>query len=459
MNRTATILFASLGFLLAAGAPKPPPAIDISRSAAKVEFPETITFSIKAASDSPIQTLELEFGLTGRGCTPDINLVVPDDFSPATEINLTYTWDVGSVTDIPPGMRLWWDWRLVDEAGNEARSDKEWITWIDSIHEWKTLTSGNILLHWYRGTEAYNQDLMKTAETAREFLQNDIGAWPSEDINLYIYGSNQEMKDALVGEPDWIGGLSYSENQRTILIGIDPGNEKWGKATIAHELTHTAIDGIMGGCFGTVPLWLNEGSAMNAEGPLEADYAAVLDDGIYYDTLFSLRSISYAYQYIDSDPTLTYAEAYSVVRYLIDSYGNKKIQRLLNRLGEGYTYDNALLDSLGVDMDGLEALWRKSIGADPMRQTTPEATADSMLVATLPPASPPLMLSTPTPMLQPTEESSAAGFLGTDVFTYPWDLIVLCGLSLICLAVILAAVLIVVLGRRKSAAKPAGEGS
>jgi hypothetical protein len=456
MNRVAPVFLPVLGFFLLAGSPEPPPAIDITRTDAKVNFPESITFAVSASSDSRIETLELEFGLNGRDCTPDVNLVVPPAFSPAAEINVQYTWDVGSEGILPPGMRLWWDWRLTDASGTEVRSEKKWITWIDSIHEWNTLASENILLHWYSGTEGYNRDFLHTAEAAREKIRDHLGAWPVRDINIYIYGSNQEMKDALVGEQEWIGGLSFGANERTILIGIDPGNEEWGNRTIAHELTHTAIDGFMGGCFGSVPLWLTEGAAMYMEGDLEKPYARALDEGIYYDSLWSLRSISYTYQYVDGDPILTYAESYSVVAYLVHTQGNQNMRNLFTRLGEGYTYDNALMDSIGVDMDGLEAEWRKSIGADPMRVPSRRA-LDAGSEATLPPVSMPLERSTATPDFRSTPGTSGGGAM--EWTGDPIALAVFCAVSVVCLGVVFAAALILLLSRRASSQRHPAEGS
>jgi hypothetical protein len=37
------------------------------------------------------------------------------------------------------------------------------------------------------------------------------------------------------------------------MIGISPDDLDWGLPAIAHELAHTAVDGIMGGCFATIP--------------------------------------------------------------------------------------------------------------------------------------------------------------------------------------------------------------
>jgi hypothetical protein len=459
MSRIGRILLTGLGFLLSAAAAKSAPAIHVINADAELNYPEKIVFTIEAESETPINVLELEFGLTSRDCTPDVNIIIPKGFSPSGHVDEEWTFSAG---DIPPGMRIWWDWRLVDESGNELRTEKRWITWIDTEHDWKILKSGNILLHWYRGTEEFNQEYLLAAENARDLLKKDIDAWPSEDINLYIYGSNQEMKDALVGESDWVGGLSFFYNQRTIVIGIDPDKPdevKWGKATIAHELAHTDINSIMGGCFAYPPLWVNEGIAMYAEGEQEPYYQQVLDDAIYYDSLFSLRSISYQYRVINGDPTLTYAQAYSVVKFMIDKYGNKKIRRFLDLLGEGYTHDNALMASIGVDVDGLEAAWRKSIGADPMLIKTPEASPIAKLEATLPPVSSSGILSTQTPIPPQTAGTPSSASSPGGIGQSSWGVVIVCFLSFLCVAGIGVVVIIFLWNRRKSNSSRGGQAS
>jgi hypothetical protein len=99
----------------------------------------------------------LEYGLTGRDCTPDVNVVVPEDFSPTGHVDSRWMLEVPVAGILPPGMRIWWDWRPVDAMGNEVRTEQQRVTWIDDIHDWKALVSENILLYWYRGAEEYNR--------------------------------------------------------------------------------------------------------------------------------------------------------------------------------------------------------------------------------------------------------------------------------------------------------------
>jgi hypothetical protein len=463
MNGKGKLLFLGLGFLISAAAAEPPPEIAILSAEAKLDYPVEITFALEAESDAEIRTVELEYGLIERDCTPDINLAIPDDFSPDSRIDVEWAWRVAASGNLPPGTKIWWSWHLVDAEGNEIRSEKQWVTWIDSKHDWKDLVSENIILHWYWGSEEYNRDFLSAAESAREILRNDIGSWPEAEINIYIYGSNQDLLEALARSADWIGGLSFGRNQRTIMIGVDHNNEELAKAyitsTVSHELAHTAVDSIMGGCYASIPLWLNEGIAMTAEGELDAVFTKVLDEAVYYDTLFSLRSMSYDYQYIDGDPTLTYAESYSATQYVIGQYGREQIRSLLIQFGEGYTYDFALRDAFGVDMDELEEAWRAAIGADPMPERILQETPAAPPTA-LPPSSQSLVISTltPTPRMPPTgtPTSTPSTLDLRTVAENPWNVAALCGCSLLC-GLGLAGSLSLLLLRGKRAAS-AGRG-
>jgi hypothetical protein len=49
------------------------------------------------------------------------------------------------------------------------------------------------------------------------------------------------------------------------------------------------------------------------------------------------------------------------VEYLLDNYGQDKMLDLLALLKQGSTYDEALTEVYGFDMDGLDACWRATL--------------------------------------------------------------------------------------------------
>ena len=73
---------------------------------------------------------------------------------------------------------------------------------------------------------------------------------------------------------------------------------------------------------------------------------------------------------------LYYAQSYSLVKFLIGDYGRDKILRLLNVFKEGSSYNDALLEVYGIDIDDLDSLWRQSLGPEPRGGTVNLLTTD-----------------------------------------------------------------------------------
>jgi hypothetical protein len=71
-----------------------------------------------------------------------------------------------------------------------------------------------------------------------------------------------------------------------------------------------------------------------------------------------VRSLSSPFSANSDKATLSYAESYSLVDFLITNYGQGKMLELLTTFSEGSSYDGALEKVYGFDMDGLDTLWR-----------------------------------------------------------------------------------------------------
>jgi hypothetical protein len=433
-------LFCLSVFLMAMSA-KPPPNIQVSTYESVMDFPAKLSFVIEAKSSAEITTLELEYGIPGMACSADVNIGIPEDFTPGKNVSATYTWNM--VYGVSPvlGAKVWWDWHIVDSDGNEIRTEKQTVTWIDSIHDWKVLQSGNIFLHTYGDSEAHIQKTMASAEGARELLINSVGSWPDADINLYMFPSQEDMLNELYGAPGWIGGVNLGRHTYTILLIHHPDPyDEYTQNTVRHELAHTANDSISEGCYGNIPTWLEEGLAQysEAKGEMDDRTIRILDQYIYLDKLWSLQEISYAYPEIDGDPSLTYAEAFSVTKFIINTYGQEKVRELLQTFGKGYSIDMTLSLVLGMDLNGLEAVWRKSIGADPAPKQTVNPTPTPLTEATVAPPSIPGAISTATstpivtPTITPLPTATPQSLVGT--LTQPGSLLTLVCCSLLCLS-------------------------
>jgi hypothetical protein len=144
-------------------------------------------------------------------------------------------------------------------------------------------------------------------------------------------------------------------------IGISPTNIDWGKRAIAHELTHLVIHQITLNPYNSLPLWLDEGLAVRSEGLLDPRYSSYLSEAIASGSLISVQSLSSPFSAYSDEAVLSYAQSYSLVDFLITSYGQEKMSQLLTTFREGSGYDQALEAVYGFDMDGLDSLWREYV--------------------------------------------------------------------------------------------------
>jgi hypothetical protein len=148
---------------------------------------------------------------------------------------------------------------------------------------------------------------------------------------------------------------------------------------MAHELAHVIIGHYTFSCFDSSPTWITEGLAMVTEGDLDPYYQNLLQDAVDDNTLLSVREVG---QIFSADPdlaSLSYAESFSLVTYLLEAHGDESMLQLLDHFKQGESEDRALEEVYGVDRDGLEILWRDWLGAAPMQEppaqgTTPTAT-------------------------------------------------------------------------------------
>lgn len=339
---------------------------------AEISFPEAVTFSVNIKHDVNIKQVVLEYGDEELTCGNVIAKAFPD-FTPGKDVNITWKWDMRQSGSLPPGAKLWWRWVVTDENGNQSTSERQEIIWLDSLHDWQSIKGERINLHWYEGDQNFGKTLHTAAVDALKKLDAEAGLKIEQPVDIYIYGKTEDMRDAVLFEPGWTGGLAYAPHN-IVIIGINKDILEWGKSTEAHELTHVVTGHMTFNCLSIVPTWLEEGLATYSEGKLDDSSQKQLDQAIKNDTLISLRALSGSFSEKSDKADLSYSESYSVVSFVLKTYGRAKMTSLLNSLQTGKTIDEALQQVYGMDTDGLEDAWRKAIDAKP-RAVTGAATA------------------------------------------------------------------------------------
>jgi hypothetical protein len=329
-----------------------------------LNFPESATFRAAISSEAEITSIVLEYGNEQQTCGEVIAKAFPQ-FTPGKTVEAEWTWEMRQSGSLPPGAQLWWRWRITDANGQETVTEAKTATWLDDVHDWQTITNGDIVrLHWYEGDQAFAADLAKAAYDGLLFNETQSGLKAEAPIDFYIYASTDDLKDAILYEPSWTGGQAFPE-QNIVILGISQSDLDWGGDAIVHELTHVLVGHLTFSCLGDVPTWLNEGLAVFSEGELDPTSERQLEDAIRDDTLLTVRSLSSGFSEVADKAYLSYSQSYSITKFLVETHGQEKMTSLLLSLQDGMTIDEALLQTYGFDVNGLENAWRTSIGAQP----------------------------------------------------------------------------------------------
>jgi hypothetical protein len=224
--------------------------------------------------------------------------------------------------------------------------------------------SQSVRLHWYEGSQAFATDLANAAHQGLQFNETQAGLKAESPIDIYIYASSDDLKEAILYEPSWTGGQAFPD-QNIVILGISEYDLEWGRDAMVHELTHVLVGHLTFSCLGDVPTWLNEGLAVYSEGELDPASERQLEDAIRDNTLLTVRSLSSGFSEVADKAYLSYSQSYSITKFLIEAHGQEKMTGLLLLLRDGLTIDEALMQIYGFNVDGLEAAWRESIGAPP----------------------------------------------------------------------------------------------
>jgi len=330
--------------------------VDISQ--ASVQFPSALMFSIKATSELPITDVRLHFTVERDGFVKvvteekcEVDFVGTDNYFQAS-----YFWNMYYTGGLPPGTKVNYWWTLTDNDWNRHVTDKQSVTFEDTRFSWNSKNEGKITLYWYSGSDIFAQSLLDAALNGLVTLEAHTGANLNRPVSVYIYNTQADMLGAMLFAQDWTGGAAYSA-YGTIVININSANLEWGKRTLVHELAHVVTYQMTSNPYNSVPVWLNEGLSMYAEGALDAGFQIILVAALQNGNLFSVRSMSSPFSTDTNLSYLEYAQSYSLVDYLTSQYGQAKMVALLDTFCHGETYDGALLKTYGFDMDGLYDSW------------------------------------------------------------------------------------------------------
>ena len=329
------------------------------------DFRDHLTFTLTAESSDEIVEVDLFYKVVGQIATSRNEV----EFSAGSTITAEFIIDQTEPSNYsPPGTEMEYWWKIVDAAGNELKTERETLLYLDNRYEWQFLQNERVTLYWYEGDDSFGQSLFERANSALDTLESDIGIKLSDPIKIFIYGGHEDLLGALrTSAQEWTGGVAFTEFG-VVVIGVHPRQLDWGLNAMTHEMTHLVIHQATDNPFGDLPRWLDEGIAVYNENrdELDQDFRPIFNRAVENDELMTLRTLSSPFP---GDPllaNLAYGQSGAVVRYIVNSYGSDAMAELLEIFSEGALYDEALEQALDLDTDKLDSEFRVSLGLAPL---------------------------------------------------------------------------------------------
>ena len=216
----------------------------------------------------------------------------------------------------------------------------------------------------------------------------------------------------------------------------------WIQDVIPHEISHLYFYQATGGEKDTMylnpPDWLNEGLAeVNASG-IDANKLETINWELSHsEKIPSLVYLGVNFGMTEGPSEAEYDQAYSVVCYLIDSFGEESIAKILAEYRKGSKSEDAFINVLGFGFAELDSRWREASGLplDPTNYVKPTPTATVTIL--------------PTPTMTATPVDRTGMIVGAvSGFT-------LLGLCCLLVIVFIIVLLVILSQRRKVSTQPA----
>lgn len=216
----------------------------------------------------------------------------------------------------------------------------------------------------YEEGEQASEDLAESLEMLHGNIMLDLVAfspWTREKKVFIYYAQTAESYRRLTGRPEWSGGAASLSERKIYVYRSD---EAFG--ILAHELTHIYFDSFFTAS-NPSPLWLSEGMAtfIQTERGLSTptwlkENLALLEGGSGFKLpdLILIESMQGA---DEENVRLWYAQAYSVVRFLMRMKAGDAFYVFCRELRDGRPPHQAMYRAYGMPynkLSSLEYAWR-----------------------------------------------------------------------------------------------------
>ncbi|GAI36823.1 unnamed protein product, partial [marine sediment metagenome] len=212
------------------------------------DFPNTIAFTLEGSSTLPVANINLEYGTDKRSVVSEVSRVEPE-YAPRVTIRASWTWQMKKTGSLPPGAKVWWRWRITDEAERTYVTPRQTIAFEDTRYQWQVEVAPDMDIYWHSLGTSLVKELTEGVESRLARVKLDVLIPEERKPKVFVYPDAEELRSAVLFTQEWTGALAFWD-YNIILIPVRSDNLEWAKRTLAHEITHLLVRDVTFGPFG-----------------------------------------------------------------------------------------------------------------------------------------------------------------------------------------------------------------
>ena len=229
--------------------------------------------------------------------------------------------------------------------------------------EWQELKGNNFIVY-YRSSipEEFVKTVMDSAEENFRRISENIGLsrshgwYQDRRASVYVYADQEDYinNSKQVG---WSHGAAITGQK---VIVTYPSDQGFFDSLLPHELGHIILHENLGP-YAEIPLWFDEGMAMNQEKAKSIGSNKIVQEAIKNGQFIPLTQLSDMRLYSDSDKEkikLFYAESASLVNFMMTQLGEARFSRFCRGLTENKRFSD-VLSEVYQQFEGLDGLNKK----------------------------------------------------------------------------------------------------
>lgn len=373
----AVLLIAGCALLLlfAASARANSGGIAVLAESATGEFPDGIRFDLRLTSEADIQEIaaRLRIGQRTFGEYEYLDVEQPEADG-SVSASLFFRTDTAA-RYIPPGTIIKYNFEVEDVDGGRLDTDVQEFVYQDGRFEWDEVSDGIVTVAYHGPVRSRAESVLSAIQETLATMGPLLGAGVDEPISVTMYNNWPEMRSALPPTSATLRrelvteGQAHSEEGVLLVLG----GARRARGVAAHEVTHILVFRAGEGVLGSVPSWLNEGLAEYGNIDPGESYSRALRYAIATDNLLPITAMR-SQPGNPQDVIIFYGQARSIVRYMVDEFGEEKMRELMATLKGGRNIGNAVQLVYGVSLIELENMWRDKLGVS-HRQVPSDASA------------------------------------------------------------------------------------